>query len=137
MKKEGSYKYNRIMLLDDNELDNYVNQKLIQMSSFSEKIYINTNAKNAIEFLNNLLISGRPGSELYPEVIFIDLNMPGMDGCQFVELLFARSIIYQKDVKLVILTSSVHNTDREKAKAMSDKIIFLNKPLTEEMLEAL
>ena len=53
-RKEPNFKYNYTMLLDDNELDNFINQKTIEASHFSNKVFVNTSSKSALEFLNNL-----------------------------------------------------------------------------------
>ena len=69
-----------------------------------------------------------------PEVIFVDLNMPIMDGFQFIEkfeLLINRST---KKFKLVILTTSINEEDKKKALKFNNNILFLNKPLTDEGL---
>lgn len=125
------------MLVDDSELDNFINQKIMESSLFAEKVYINTSSKSALEFLTNLAATGEIAAKLYPQIIFIDLNMPIIDGFQFIELLKANSNIGVEKYKLVILTSSIHPNDKKRAMEIYDKITFLNKPLTEEMLEAL
>ena len=128
-RKEPQYKYKYAMLLDDNELDNFINQKIIEANHFATKIYVNTGSKSALEFLNNLAVSSTEAANIFPEIIFVDLNMPMMDGFQFIEKL--------KSLKLVILTSSVNPEDKKKAGDIKLDITFLNKPLTQEMLEQL
>ena len=76
-------------------------------------------------------------AEVYPQVIFIDINMPMMDGFQFIDYFKKESEKQLQKPKLVLLTSSVYNEDREKAKSISKDIVFLNKPLKKEMLDAL
>ncbi len=136
-RKEPSYRYKYAMLLDDNELDNFINQKIIEANFFATKVYVNTGSKSALEFLNNLSISSTEKLNIFPEIIFVDLNMPMMDGFQFIENL--KIILPEKltALKLVILTSSINPDDRIKAKNMGLDITFLNKPLTKEMLDQL
>jgi CheY-like chemotaxis protein len=131
--KKPSYKYRGILLVDDSELDNFINQKIVEASSFSEKIYVNTSAMGALEFMQNLEVAGRGG--VYPEVIFVDLNMPIMDGFQFITALRQLPAFRNHQAKLVILTSSVSPKDRLTAAEMGGGIVFLNKPLTREMLD--
>lgn len=122
------------MLIDDNELDNFINQKILESSYFVNKVYVNTGAISALEFLCNLTISGAEITDVFPEVIFIDLNMPMMNGFQFIEN-FKNKLPKQYDSsKLVILTSSEDPIERVKAEAISKEIVFLNKPLTSGML---
>ncbi len=136
-RKEPQYKYKYAMLLDDNELDNFINQKIIEANFFANKIYVNTGSKSALEFLNNLAISSTEAANIFPEIIFVDLNMPMMDGFQFIENLKTKLPEKLKSLKLVILTSSVNPEDKKKAGDIKLDITFLNKPLTQEMLDQL
>jgi CheY-like chemotaxis protein len=130
-RKVPKYKYNSILLVDDNELDNFINEKILEANQFSKKNYICTSAKSAIEFLNNILEMGEGYTEAYPEVIFVDLNMPLMDGFQFIDYFMKNLSKKLKDPKIVILTSSVFPKDASIAASISKDIIFLNKPLTQ------
>lgn len=133
-RKEPDCKFRNVMLIDDNDLDNFINVKTLEANFFAEMIYTNTSAQSAIEFLNNLMTLGEQFSIIFPEVIFVDINMPMMDGFQFIEA-FKKHVEGQlHQPKLVILTSSVYHEDRQKALSISSDIIFLNKPLTREML---
>lgn len=133
-RNEPSFKYNYVMLLDDNELDNFINQKTIEANHFSNKIYVNTSSKSALEFLNNLEISSIDKSNIFPEVIFIDINMPMIDGFQFIDKFKETFPDRFKTIKMVILTSSISLIDKEKSSKISKNIIFLNKPLTKDAL---
>jgi CheY-like chemotaxis protein len=126
-------KYKNVLLLDDNELDNFVNKKILGMANFAKNIYVNTSPLSALEFLKNISLN-RSFTDIYPEVIFIDLNMPQMDGFQFIQAVFALSNLKLPSSRMVILTSSVAEEDEIKARSISEDIIFLRKPLTEEML---
>lgn len=131
---EPKYRYLNVMLIDDNELDNFINEKIMESNLFAKKIYTNTSGKSAIEFLNNMITMGEEFSGIYPEVIFVDLNMPMIDGFQFIEHFKKNSEAQLLQPRLVILTSSVYHEDREKAMKISKDIVFLNKPLTKELL---
>jgi CheY-like chemotaxis protein len=134
-RKEPKYSYKYVMLIDDAELDNFINQKIIEASYFSEKIFVNTSGVSALEFLRNLLVTNASSPEIFPQVLFIDINMPIMDGFQFINNFKQISAAKKLNPKLVILTSSVSPQDRQRAKDISEDIVFLNKPLTKEMLE--
>lgn len=137
---EPKYQYQYVMLLDDNELDNFINQKILETQHFGRKIYTSTSGKSALEFLNNLLLlddlDGDKGS-IFPEMIFIDINMPIMDGMQFIAALNKLSHPKIKKCKLVILTSSMFEEDHYKAKQLREDIAFLKKPLSEMQLKQL
>jgi len=133
-RKEPSYRYHYAMLLDDNELDNFINQKTLEANSFAHKIYVNTSSKSALEFLTNLETSSNPDFDIFPQIIFIDINMPMIDGFQFIENLKSAFPKRFKTLKIVILTSSVSHNDKEKSMKLSKDIAFINKPLTQEAL---
>lgn len=136
-RKEPQFRYNYAMLLDDNELDNFINQKMIEAAHFASHIYVNTGSKSALEFLNNLSILSNDGNGIFPEIIFVDLNMPMMDGFQFIENLKKNQPEKFRALKLVVLTSSNNPNDRQRSAGLSDNLVFLNKPLTPEMLSQL
>ncbi|MDP2385427.1 MAG: response regulator [Bacteroidota bacterium] len=133
--KKVAFKFPTVMLIDDNELDNFINQKVIEINSFSEKIYVNSSGVSALEFLKNLCVNQALLNEARPSVIFVDINMPFMDGFQFIEQFYKLPQELSKNSKVVILTSSFNPADKEIAGKINKDIIFLNKPLTPESLE--
>ena len=130
-------KYDYVMLIDDVELDNFINERLIRSYNFSKYVYVSTSASSALEFLHNMVVPAKDYPQLYPGVIFVDINMPIMDGFQFINAFREIFQTMENPPKLVILTSSVAELDREKTLNISNDIIFLNKPLSKEMLELL
>lgn len=136
-RKDPKYKYRYAMLIDDSELDNFINHKIIEANNFASKVYVNSGSISAMEFLCNLTISDTEALTIFPEIIFIDINMPMMNGFQFIENLKKRLPEKLRSLKLVILTSSDNPKDRQKAKELNEGIIFLNKPLTQDMLDQL
>ncbi|MCH7535452.1 MAG: hypothetical protein IH948_06850 [Bacteroidetes bacterium] len=52
--KKPKSKFSVVMLVDDNEVDNFINQKMIEGSNFAEHVYVHTSGKSALEFLHNL-----------------------------------------------------------------------------------
>lgn len=136
-RKDPNYRYKHAMLLDDNELDNFINQKMIEAAHFASRIYVNTSSKSALEFLNNLSILSSDSNGIFPEIIFVDLNMPMMDGFQFIENLKKNLPEKFDSLKMAILTSSNNPNDRQRAAGISKNIVFLNKPLSQEMLAQL
>lgn len=133
-RKDPKYKYKYAMLIDDSELDNFINQKIIESTYFASTIYVSSGSVSALEFLNNLTVSGFETLNVFPEIIFIDINMPMMNGFQFIENFKKRLPEKFSTIKLVILTSSEDPKDRLKTEEIGKGITFLNKPLTQEML---
>ena len=134
--KKPKAKYPTVMLVDDSEIDNFINQKMIEGTNFSDRIYVHTSSKSALEFLANFERAHLP-EDLIPEIIFLDINMPIMDGFQFAEE-FQKTCpkIYDK-IKIVFLTSSLNPVDQKRAIAVRGVYSFLNKPLAKDHLDKL
>ena len=138
MKKAAiKYKYNHVFFIDDNELDNFINEKVVESHFFARKVYLSTNGKSALEFIGNLITSGGADNGTYPEVMFVDLNMPLMDGFEFIELFKKIKDPKLLLCKIVILTSSINSSDKIKTEEMGNNITFVNKPLTNQKLDQL
>lgn len=136
-KKKPIPKYSTVMLIDDNEIDNFINHKMLEGCNFSERTYIHTSGKSALEFLQNLAKAGKVSKDLIPEIIFLDINMPIMDGFQFVEEFDKLSNDLKNLSKVVILTTSINPSDVEKSKKNKYIIKYVNKPLTQDTLSTI
>jgi CheY-like chemotaxis protein len=133
-----SNKYYAVMLVDDNEIDNLINQKMIEASAICEHIFVHSGAKSAIEFLKNIEILLKVNTSMYlPELIFLDIDMPLMDGFQFLEEFDRLSDGIKSHCKVIMLTSSMNPMDMSKAKKNNYVYKYLNKPLTQESLKKL
>lgn len=130
--------YRAIMLIDDNEIDNLINQKIIESANICDFIFTHTGGKSAIEFLRNIekiaIISGNQG---LPDLIFLDIDMPLMDGFQFLDEFDTLSPTTKDYCKIVMLTSSINPQDMSKSKKYNYVKKYLNKPLSPENLKKL
>jgi CheY-like chemotaxis protein len=124
-------KYNTVMLIDDNEIDNLINQKMIEAASITENIYTHTGAKSAIEFLRNMERL-EVADKVLPDIIFLDIDMPLMDGFQFLEEFEKLTNVAKKKCKIVMLTSSINPQDFNRSKKYDNVKLYLNKPLSHE-----
>ena len=84
MSNTNENNYYAVMLIDDNEIDNLINQKMIEASGISEHIYTHTGARSAIEFLKNMEKLRDTGKNVLPEMIFLDIDMPKKNGFDLV-----------------------------------------------------
>jgi CheY-like chemotaxis protein len=129
-------KYRTVMLIDDNEIDNLINQKMIEAASVTENIYTHTGAKSAIEFLRNMEKMD-VAEKVLPDVIFLDIDMPLMDGFQFLEEFEKLGNVAKNKCKIVMLTSSINPQDYSRSKKYNNVKMYLNKPLSHESISKL
>ena len=133
--KKPKTKYKTAMLIDDNEIDNFINQKMIESTNFAERIYVNTSGKSALEFMENLQRDKEPDKDLIPDIIFLDLNMPLMDGFQFLQEFEKLGKPITGKSRIVILTTSINPADRIFLNKNKYVLKFINKPLTQAFLD--
>lgn len=135
--KQNNYKYKSIMLIDDNDIDNFINEKMIKSSGFSENVYTHTSVTSALEFFKNLSTVQNLPNELIPSHIFLDINMPILDGFHFLEEFKNLAYDFIPKIKIVMLTTSLNPCDLEKSKTHKNIVSFLYKPLIQTDLEKL
>ncbi|HTF02760.1 MAG TPA: response regulator [Bacteroidia bacterium] len=125
---QSFYKYKTVILIDDNDIDNFVNQTMLVTSRFAETIHVRLNGEIALELINTLT------EDNYPDIVFVDLNMPVMNGFEFIQNF--KTINDQKQVKarIVVLTSSIHQEDKLNVEKIDDNILFVRKPLSSQVL---
>ncbi|MDF2455381.1 MAG: two-component response regulator [Cytophagaceae bacterium] len=121
-----------VLLVDDDEVCNFISVTLLKHLHLSESIHSVTNGNEALRFLKeNAVIET---ATVFPEVIFLDLNMPVMDGFGFLEQLNKTMPAYASVCKIFILTSSESPLDIDRCRRY-DIAGYISKPLTEEKLE--
>ena len=130
-------RYFAVMLIDDNEIDNLINQKMIEASGITKYIYTHTGGRGAIEFLKNIEGLEDLAKKVLPDVIFLDIDMPLMDGFQFLDEFEKLSNELKTKCRIVMLTSSINPQDVNKSKKYSYVKKYINKPLSHLNLEKL
>ncbi|MEO0913123.1 MAG: response regulator [Pseudomonadota bacterium] len=121
-------KINRLMLIDDNAIDQKMYQRIIARSGRVDEVVTCLSAMEALEYL---------ADPKHPriDVILLDINMPRVDGFQFLEEATARFGNDFAKLVVVMLTTSLDPRDAERARSFPVVRDFLNKPLTAEHLD--
>jgi len=122
-----------VMLIDDSSTDNFINERVIQMSGFSRQIITKDTGRIALEYLKTNI----ENSDKIPEVIFLDLNMPVVNGFAFLNEFKNLPENIKKISKIVILTSSEKIEDIDAVKELPIIMDYISKPLSEKSLQNL
>ncbi len=120
--------YNTCLLIDDNYIDNFVTRKLLESSNFAQNIIVMPSSSEAINSLRDGLVK--------PDVIFLDLRMPIMNGFEFLQA-FEKLNIEKDAIKIFMLSSSLDPTDIKQSFDNKHVTQFIHKPLTKKILEEL
>jgi CheY-like chemotaxis protein len=119
-------KLNCILLVDDNDADNEFHQIIIERTGVAENIRIAENGEKALNYLKD-------PNQLVPELIFLDINMPRMNGWEFLAR-YKELGIKARQIIIVMLTTSANPDDIQRAQQMAEVNGFKTKPLTRDML---
>jgi CheY-like chemotaxis protein len=129
-------KLNCVLLVDDNESDNFFHKRVILKSGITDRVEIVINGKEAIDFLMAVQ-QGEDSEKSYtqPELIFLDINMPVMNGWHFLEEYQKREEVQKGKIVVIMLTTSLNPSDMIKAETLLGNESFKFKPLTLEMID--
>ncbi|WP_345949776.1 MULTISPECIES: response regulator [unclassified Mucilaginibacter] len=117
------------LLIDDNYIDNFVTRRILESSHFAETIIVQQSATDAITAI-------REGS-LKPDVIFLDLRMPLMNGFEFLQEYDKLKEQDKTAAKIFMLSSSLDPVDVKRSDQNKYITQFIHKPLTQKILDGL
>lgn len=123
-----------VMLIDDSAIDNFVNKKVISRYGFAENVIEFTRAQQALKYLTKL--NNDPEADT-PSVLFLDLDMPEINGFEFLSTISLLSEKIRKNMNIVILTSSINPADAEICRKSGMVLTFLHKPLMKNNLDTI
>lgn len=122
--------FQTVFLVDDNEVDLFVQKRFIEMKQFAGNIVTFSSPSKALEALTS-------NPTHIPGILFLDLNMPMLNGFEFLERVRESSQDLFNRLRVVVLTSSNSQMDRDRAFSFSNVIRFIPKPLTAQGLDEL
>lgn len=118
-------KIEKILLVDDDSINNFINARLLKKLEIADEVNISLNGEEAINYLNDC--------SNCPQLILLDINMPVMDGFGFLDCYNTCACCKNSPV-IVVLTTSSNKRDLERLTEYPSVTAFLNKPLTEEKI---
>ena len=119
------------MLVDDNDTDNFISKRIIEITNFAEDVIVKNSGKSALDYLEE----NKENQEALPDIIFLDINMPIVDGFVFLYEYEKFSTQLKDKCRVIILSSSDNKRDIDKIVNNDYVIKFVTKPLTEKTLE--
>lgn len=124
-------KLNSILLVDDDKDCNFFHQRLFNTMDCAEKVFIVNDGQEAIDFLK----STENGKHPNPDIIFLDINMPRLNGWEFMELYEKLSDKEKAKVVLIMLTTSLNPNDIVRAEKHKGINGYRNKYLDKETVD--
>ena len=124
--------FNSVLLVDDSEIDELVNRRLIELTRFASNVVITNSGEEALHYLRE---ECRPSSA--PDLIFLDMYLPMMSGYEFIEEFKTLPSFITTKSKIIIL--SVFQKKEKLQRAFENSFVAgqLEKPLTQEALKKL
>ena len=120
-----------VMLVDDNDTDNFISKRIIEITKFAQRVEVKNSGKSALDYLRE----NQDKIEDLPNLIFLDINMPIVDGFVFLYEFEKFNEAIKDKCKVIILSSSDNKRDIDKIVNNNHVIKFITKPLTETALE--
>lgn len=121
----------KAILIDDSDIDLFIQRRFLEVNNFSGQLLVYQTAAEALQWLQGV------DKETAPDVIFLDLNMPDIDGFSFLESFRTLPGEIRKKTKIVVLTSSNNAKDRQRAFSSENVVEFITKPMKKTDIEIL
>lgn len=126
----------RVLLVDDSIDDNFIHTRLLRRAGFTSNVEVMKDGLDALAYLRGLA-AGSAGAAETPQVVFLDLRMPRLDGFEFLAEYEKLPADFRRRVVVVVLTSSLLTVDRERATGLSPQLHYFVKPLTRQQVDEL
>ena len=117
------------MIVDDDDVDTYLSKRVLSENDFTRDVVTASSVKEAIDYLS-------VHKNGFPEIIFLDLNMPGQNGLDFLEAFNSLPETQKNSTRIILLMNVVNSTDNITSKATSHPLVYhiIEKPLTADKL---
>ena len=125
----------KLLCIDDDQTTLMLIKLVIEKASFAKEVILKSSGQAAMDYYIEL--SKKPVIDDYPELIFLDLNMPVLSGWEFLEEFITNYYSTMPNTKVLILSSSTNPVDKEKAKLYPIILGYISKPITVDLLKKL
>jgi two-component system, chemotaxis family, chemotaxis protein CheY len=122
-----------IALVDDDSIFQFTATRLIESAKLANKILHFENGGDALLYLKE----NAQNTEMLPDFLFLDINMPFVDGWMFLEDFVKMKSTLTKEIKIYMVSSSIDPRDMNRAKGFTEVSDFVVKPVTREMFSTL
>jgi CheY-like chemotaxis protein len=123
---------NTVLLIDDDEINNMICTKIISKNDFAGNIVACSSARQGLKYLEE---TQTDSEKVVPSVIFLDINMPVMNGWDFLDQYKQMDSLQGKEIILIMLSSSSSSSDLTRAKSYPQVSDYITKPLTATHLQ--
>ena len=128
----------KILCVDDDPITLMLCRKVVERVGFAKEIITAKHGLEAIEYFDNLFEESKVNDSIvYPKLVLLDLNMPVLDGWEFLEQLLLLPDFHSLKCKVIMLSSSIDIADIQKSVSYSLITNFISKPLTHDKLRAI
>jgi CheY-like chemotaxis protein len=122
-------KFNSVLLIEDDPISNFISDTIIRKLDLSEEIHIHADGSGALKFLEECHLKNK----LLPQIILLDINMPVMDGFEFLEKLEALPYFNKNNTLIIVLSNLLTERDILILNQLTS-LKYLCKPLNKEKL---
>src|ERR1044072_3601856 len=124
-----------ILFIDDDEPTNFLNKLLVEEMGCAHHVQVVTSGREALEYLTGSGAFNNGTEHPRPDLIFLDINMPGMDGWEFLQHYQKLPSTQKANIVMVMLTTSLNPDDEKAAQDNIEISGFENKPLQPEVIQ--
>lgn len=119
----------RVLVIDDDEINNFTVDAILSRTDFIQEYEIKDGGWSALEYLQQA-----EDTDAYPNLIFVDINMPEMDGYEFLERYEHKFWKSHDKTRVYMLSSSISEADKDRALSFSCIYEYITKPLNKAKL---
>lgn len=123
----------RVFIIDDDPIHQRIAQIMISKHNLFDEYFSYTDAQKALDFLQE----NKKNEEILPDVILLDLNMPVLDGWDFLETFESLIKEFKKNIRVFIVSSSVDEKDLIRSKSYVAVKGFISKPLSPDIIRSI